>query len=144
MDVAFYHLIAMPLEKALPKLVEKIYQNGLRALIVCESRERMETLNSVLWTFSQSAFIPHGITGDPHRHPVWLSLSAENVNDADVILVLNGTMIPDGIFSRCLDLFDGNNPESVAAARERYRSYKNKGLKLTYWNQNEKGAWEQG
>lgn len=144
MDVAFYHLTVTPLEKALPKLVEKIYHSGLRTLIVCDSQERMETLNSILWTFSQSAFIPHGFLGDPMRHPVWLSLSIDNVNNADIAIVLNGTMIPKGIFSRCMDMFNGNDPEAVQAARERYKSYRDMELKLTYWKQNDKGAWGQG
>lgn len=144
MEVAFYHLTVTPLEKALPKLVEKIYQSGLRALIVCDSQERMETINSVLWTFSQNAFIPHGYVGDPARHPIWLSLSSENINQADVVIVLNGTMIPKDVFSRCMDMFDGNNPDAVYAARDRYKSYRDMDLKLAYWKQNEKGAWGQG
>lgn len=144
MEVAFYHLTVTPLEKALPKLVEKIYVNGLRALIICDNQERMEALNNVLWTFSQSAFIPHGYVGDAMRHPIWLSLSPENVNKADVVIVLNGTMIPKGIFSRCMDMFDGNNPEAVHQARERYKTYREEGLNLAYWKQNEKGAWGQG
>ncbi|AIK96697.1 DNA polymerase III subunit chi [Candidatus Odyssella acanthamoebae] len=144
MDVAFYHLTVTPLEKALPKLVEKIYLNGLRALIVCDSQERLETLNSVLWTFSPTSFIPHGFVGDPLRHPVWLSLSADNINKAEVVIVLNGAMIPDNGFDRCMDMFDGNNPDTVHNARDRYKSYRDRDFKLTYWKQNDKGAWGQG
>ena len=141
MEVAFYHLLTMPVEKALPKLVEKIYSSGLRALIVCDNQERMVSLNSVLWTFSQSAFIPHNFEGDPKRHAVWLSLASENVNQADVVVILNGAMIPEGRFSRVMDMFDGNDEISVAKARERYKSYREGGYKLAYWKQNEKGAW---
>ncbi len=141
MDVAFYHLITTPVEKALPKLVEKIYASGLRSLIVCDNQERMLSLNSILWTFSQNAFIPHNFEGDPARHPVWLSLASDNVNQADVALVLNGAMIPSGQFSRVMDMFDGNDETSVVKARERYKSYRDGGYKLTYWKQNEKGAW---
>ncbi|MBW8309365.1 MAG: DNA polymerase III subunit chi [Candidatus Paracaedibacteraceae bacterium] len=144
MEVAFYHLTVTPLEKALPKLVEKIYLNGLRTLIVCDTQERMETLNSVLWTFSPTSFIPHGCVGDPLRHPVWLSLSIDNVNKAEVVIVLNGTMIPDQRFERCMDMFDGNNVDVVQNARERYKAYRDRDLKLAYWKQNDKGAWGQG
>ena len=141
MEVAFYHLTATPVETALPKLVEKIYSMGLRALVICDTQERMLVLNSVLWTFSQSAFIPHNFEGDPKRHPVWLSLSSDNVNDADVVIVLNGTMIPAAAFSRVMDMFDGSDVKSVEKARQRYKAYKDTDFKLTYWKQNEKGAW---
>lgn len=144
MEVAFYHLTATPLDKALPKLVEKIYQSGLRALIVCETQERVEALNSILWTFSQTAFLPHGYTGDPLRHPIWLSLASDNVNNADIVILLNGIIVAPGQFKRCMDMFDGNDAACVQAARDRYKAYREQGLKLTYWRQNEKGAWGQG
>ena len=144
MEVAFYHLTVTPLEKALPKLVEKIYLNGLRTLIVCDTQERMEALNSVLWTFSPTSFIPHGFVGDPLKHPVWLSLTTDNVNKAEVVIVLNGVIIPDTSFARCMDMFDGNNPTAVQSARDRYKAYRERELKLTYWKQNDKGAWGQG
>lgn len=141
MEVAFYHLTTTPVEKALPKLVEKIYSSGLRTLVVCDTSERLSTLNNVLWTFSQTAFIPHGFEGDPRRHPVWLSLSTDNVNKADIVIVLNNTMIPAGKFSRVMDMFDGNDEGSVTKARERYKTYRDSGCKMAYWRQNDKGAW---
>jgi DNA polymerase-3 subunit chi len=42
------------------------------------------------------------------------------------------------------DLFDGNNPAAVAAARERWRSAKSAGHTLTYWQQTETGWQSKG
>jgi DNA polymerase-3 subunit chi len=151
MDVAFYQLLKTPLERALPKLVEKVYLSGFRILIVCESREKMELLNTVLWTFSTSAFLPHGHQGDsqqdPRRHPIWLSVAPENVNDASVIIVTSGQLIPENLtssYEKCLDIFDGNDTSITRQARERYLQYKKRGSSMTFWKQDREGNWEKG
>ena len=142
MEVSFYQLFKTPLEKAIPKLVEKIYQGGYRVLIVCDTQERMEMLNNVLWTFSPGAFIPHGYEGDPKRQPIWLSTDLKNVNDANLIIITNGVSVAGNDFEKCLDVFDGNDELSLKKARERYANYKNAGFKMAFWRQSEAGAWE--
>jgi DNA polymerase-3 subunit chi len=42
-------------------------------------------------------------------------------------------------FARVFDLFDGNDPEAVAAARGRWTAAKGAGHALTYWQQGERG-----
>jgi DNA polymerase-3 subunit chi len=44
-------------------------------------------------------------------------------------------------FDRVFDLFDGNTPASVAAARLRWKSAKESGHTLAYWQQTEK-SWQ--
>jgi DNA polymerase III subunit chi len=44
-------------------------------------------------------------------------------------------------FARCADLFDGNDPEAVEAARARWRAAGAAGHALTYWQQTPSG-WE--
>lgn len=141
LDVSFYQLLRTPLEKGLPKLIEKVYLTGLRANIICESIERVEALNTVLWTFSPGSFLPHGYQGDPKRQPIWLSTSTQNVNDAHVAVVTNGVVLKDDIYERCIDIFDGNNPQEVQAARDRYRDYSLLGCKITFWKQDSDGNW---
>lgn len=142
MDVSFYQLLKTPLEKALPKLVEKIYESGFRILIVCESAERVAALNSLLWTFSQSAFIPHGFEGDPTRQPIWLSTELKNVNSANLLIITNGFFLDTNGFEKVLDIFDGTDDVSLTNARARYLKYKEKEHNMTFWRQSETGAWE--
>ena len=47
-----------------------------------------------------------------------------------------------GMFDRCLDMFNGNDPQSVERARERWRTYKAAGHTVTYWQQSDTGKWE--
>lgn len=142
MDVSFYQLLKTPLEKALPKLIEKIYESGYKVLIVCDSLERVQSLNSLLWTFSQSAFIPHGYEGDPTRQPIWLSTELENVNSANLAIITNGITVNKNEFEKILDIFDGNEETSLVNARIRYQQYKERGHNMAFWRQNETGAWE--
>ena len=145
-EIAFYQLKTTPLERALPKLLEKAYGAGLRSLIVCSNQEQQALLNTVLWTYSPTAFLPHGLVGDPMDHPIWLSLENKNVNNAAVLFLTNENLIPfdseENSYSRYLDIFDGNNSQSVEKARERYKHYNSQGYSLTFWKQTDQGGWE--
>jgi len=48
-----------------------------------------------------------------------------------------------GTFERVFDLFDGTDPDKVAAARARWRVARDAGHTLTYWKQGPRG-WEKG
>ena len=45
-------------------------------------------------------------------------------------------------FDLACEMFDGNDDEAVAAARDRWREYLAAGHHLTYWQQSDRGAWE--
>ena len=144
-DVAFYHLQRKSLEEALPELLEKVVQRGMRAMVLTGSAERAEALNDRLWTYSREGFLPHGTAkdGNASEQPIFLGEREENPNQATVLLLVDGgaTEFLAG-FERCLDLFDGNDETAVAAARQRWTMAKAAGHKLTYWQQGERGGWE--
>ena len=145
LEVSFYHFICEPLEKALPRLMEKVYSSGKRAVIIAENDEQVEELNKGMWTYATMAFIPHGsqVDGFANQQPIWLTTKEENPNNSDIV-VLTNNVVTDYIekFARCLDVFDGNNTAAVKFAKERLLNYKNKGYIMTYWLQGIKGNWE--
>lgn len=144
-EISFYHLQRLPLDRALPKLLEKVLESGARAVVMAGSPERVEALNAALWTYEQGAFLPHGCAGDghPEAQPIWLTAVDENPNGARVLILTDGARSARiGEFERCLDMFDGNDADAVAAARERWRRHKEAGYPLTYWQQNGEGRWE--
>jgi DNA polymerase-3 subunit chi len=144
-DVGFYHLTRTPLERALPKLLEKVVAGGMRAVVVSGSTERVEALNAALWTYEQLSFLPHGSAkdGQAEEQPIWLTTEDENPNGASVLVLTDGVGSSHlGEFARCLDIFDGRDPDAVAAARERWKRAKDAGHALAYWQQNEAGGWE--
>ena len=62
--VDFYHLQKQPLEDVLPKLLEKAYSTGQNTLVRVGTEERVEFLNSLLWTYNDASFLPHGSKKD--------------------------------------------------------------------------------
>lgn len=144
-EIGFYHLTTSPLERALPKLLEKILESGKRAVLICGSEERLDFLNSTLWTLGKLSFIPHGSAkeGFPEDQPIWLTLKDENPNGSEFLVLTDGVKSTNlSTYARCLDLFDGNDEEAVSHARDRWKQYKDAGHTVTYWKQTEKGSWE--
>ncbi len=143
-EIGFYHLLTTPLERALPRLLERARAQDLRIVVRAGSAERVEHLNALLWTYDDASFLAHGSSrdGNPEAQPIWLSHREENPNSATVLFLVDGVEASDlATFTRCLDLFDGNNPDAVTAARTRWRTAQSASHTLTYWQQTA-GGWE--
>jgi DNA polymerase-3 subunit chi len=125
-------------------LLERATGQGHRAVVCAGSPERVEHLNALLWTYDEAGFLPHGSArdGNAAAQPIWLTHKHENPNGAAILFLVDGVAADDlGGFARCIDMFDGNDPEAVAAARSRWRAAAAAGHALTYWQQTERG-WE--
>jgi len=147
MRVDFYHLQASPVEKALPQLLERVLQGGNRAVVMAASEDRIEALANLLWTYNPNGWLPHGTIKDgfADRQPIWITDQDENPNGARMLVLTDGMASERlGEYDRCLDLFDGNDPEATAAARGRWSGAKAAGHELHYWQQTENGWKEQG
>ena len=144
--ISFYHLERTSLDRALPKLLEKVLERDHRAVVIAGSDERVEALNAALWTYEQRSFLPHGSEADgfTDRQPIYLTTLDENPNESDVLVLVDGASTEQlDSFQRVLDMFDGHDNEAVEAARDRWRRLKDHGHELTYWQQTTQGGWEQ-
>lgn len=144
-EIRFYHLERSTLETALPTMLERVLARGQRALVVLGTKERADALNMHLWTYRPEKFLPHGTAEDgfAERQPVFLSTDDANPNKAEVAFVADGAGVGDPArFALLVELFDGGNEQTVAAARQRWRDYKAQGHALTYWRQTDQG-WQQ-
>ncbi len=144
-EIAFYQLRRTPLEKALPKLLEKVLESDRRALVLAASEERAEALNAALWTYDQGSFLPHGTARDgrPERQPILLATDDAAPNGAGIAVMVDGVAPADpGRFERCLDIFDGSDTAALKAARARWRGHRERGDTVTYWEQTQSGSWE--
>jgi DNA polymerase-3 subunit chi len=143
-EVRFYHLERTGLEQVLPGLLMKALENGHRILVKTASDKEAERLSEFLWVYNPDSFIPHGAGKDPHqdKQPVWLTANDDNPNNADVLILTNGAQSDaHANFKLCCEMLDGRDSEAVAAARARWKTYKDQGFTVTYWQQGEKG-WE--
>jgi DNA polymerase-3 subunit chi len=143
-EIGFYHLLSTSLERALPRLLERAWSQGHRIVVRAGSPERVEHLDTMLWTYEEGGFLPHGSVrdGNPTMQPIWLTHLYENPNGASMIVLVDGSEAANlQLFSRCADLFDGNEPSAVEAARGRWRRAREAGHSLTYWQQ-AASSWE--
>lgn len=141
-EVGFYHLLATPLERALPRLLERARAQGYPIVVRCGSAERVAQLDALLWTYEEASFLAHGSArdGDAAQQPIWLTEGDDNPNAATMLVLIDGVAAADlSSFARGADLFDGNDEGAVAAARERWRRAREAGHTLTYWQQTATG-----
>ena len=147
-EVLFYHLELKPLDAVLPALVEKSVERGWRAVIQAGSKERLEAIDQLLWTFKESSFIGHGTarTGHAQLQPVYLTIESDNPNTATVRFLVDRARLDDlprelARHKRVVLMFDGNDADAVAEARAAWKAVKATGASATYWQQNDAGGW---
>ena len=143
-EIGFYHLTRSTLDEALPRLLEKAYAGGHRVVVRSADPERIELLNRILWTYGKDSFLPHGARSDgfAEDQPIYLTAQVENPNGATILVRVDGAEAPDlAAFTRCLDLFDGGDPDAVERARQRWRDAGEAGHVCPYWKQGERGGW---
>lgn len=146
-EALFYHLTRKPLEEALPDLLLRALERRWRALVRCGSAARAEDLNRSLWTFRDESFLPHGGRGDPEpeRQPIYLTDGPEAPNAPDVLFLVDGAAAaPEEVarYARCCLMFDGRDPEAVAAARRAWAAMVAAEIPAVYWAQSDQGRWE--
>ena len=141
----FYHLERQPLQAVLPVLVEKTLARGWRALLRFSTPERLDTIDSALWTYRDESFLPHGTARDGHadRQPVFLTTEDANPNGAAVLFLLEAAeeREPER-YVRVIRLFDDADQEAKALARTEWKRAKAAGSEVSYWRQDASGAWK--
>lgn len=146
--IDFYHLQKQSLDNVLPKLVEKAYKLKKNIKITVGNEERVESINSLLWTFDDQKFIPHGSKKDgfSDMQPIFISSDSDNPNKASLLFLVDDAdvdieKISD--FERIFYIFDGNSEFSLNKARILWKALKNSNNQINYWQQNNSGFWEQ-
>ena len=144
-EVLFYHLEHQPLERALPALVERTLARGWRAVVQAGSEERVEALDTLLWTYTEESFLPHGTKrdGNAAEQPVYLTTEESNPNGATVRFLVDGAEISEHAgYERIVYMFDGHDTGAVERAREQWKAAKAAGCEIAYWQQSPEGRWE--
>ena len=148
MRVDFYHLQKQILDDVLPKLLEKAYSTGKKIKVKVGTEQRVDFLNSLLWTYNEESFLPHGSKKDANAElqPIWLSDDEQNPNRAEFLFLVDGaTETPDVLetFERVFNIFDGNSNEALNKAREFWKQLKSANAELHYWQQSNDGRWSE-
>jgi DNA polymerase-3 subunit chi len=145
-EFLFYHLQGQPVERVLPVLLERSVARGWRVVVQTSMEERLDALDAHLWTYTEEGFLPHGTFREAtaSEQPVLLTVHDHNPNDATVRFLIDRAPLPADAerYERLVLLFDGEDDEAVAAAREQWKAAAARGFEVTYWQTDEAGRWQ--
>ena len=136
MEYVFYSAQPSSFLLTLAKLVEKVYDSGVRAVVVFNDRNLLEEFDNTLWTYSSNAFIPHG-ENDPEFQAVWLTTEVENKNDAKVVILVNNFCTKTLEHTNKVLFFFSQDQDKTALVT--YEELKKNKKSVNYWNQSAKG-----
>lgn len=144
MQVDFYHLTRLPLERVLPRIAERVMANGDRLLIVAGDAPTRARLDQLLWSYADESFLVHGQAGGDQdaRQPILIAEAPEAANGARNIALADGVWRDAALgFDRAFHFFDADR---IVEARAAWKALADKeGVERRYWKQNESGKWEQ-
>jgi DNA polymerase-3 subunit chi len=132
----------------LPGLLERTLERGWRALVRCESAERADAIDNLLWTYDESSFLPHAQQGDGNsaKQPVLITVEDANPNAANVLFLVGGAAPPawdaQSDLTRIVLMFDGRDPDLLARARSSWKDARAAGHDVTYWKESPGGKFE--
>ena len=145
-QVDFYHLQKQSLENVLPKLLEKAYATGKPIKVKVGNEERVEFINSALWSYDEQSFLPHGSKKDGfgEEQPIWISAGDDAPNQAVFLFLVDGAVVAPDVLSqyeRVFNIFDGNSEAALNQARAFWKEQKASSNTINYWQQDDAGKW---
>ena len=114
------------------RLSAKAAQQMLRVLIYAADEAQAQRIDKMLWTWQATGFLPHCMTRSPlaAQTPVLITHDPEYTPHDEVLLNLHHEWPP--AFSRFQRLVEivGRDDEDRAAARGRFRFYRDRGYEI--------------
>ena len=147
-EVWFYHLETQSLDAVLPVILQRSLDRGWRVAVQASSTERLQALDTVLWTYDDASFLPHAVMGDGNAalQPVLLTDGDGNPNGAALRIFVDRAPVASALegqaYERAVLMFDGRDDEAVDDARRQWSALKAGGHVVTYWQQSDDGRWE--
>jgi DNA polymerase III subunit chi len=115
-------------------------------VVQATSQERADALDAHLWTYSDDSFLPHATSrvADAEGQPIILSVEEGNPNRANVRFLVDNAALPADAeaYDRLVLVFNGDDGEALASAREAWKDCKSRGFEVTYWQADERGRWQ--
>lgn len=137
-SVTFYDEAPEQRDRRIFVLAEAAWERGRKLLVHCESAARARELDETLWTLRQESFVPHEHVppGDRPRDPEARVVLVDGEHDpiGAEVLVQDGPTSPDfaGRYGWVIDFVDHRDAERLQASRERFRAWRDRGLRPGY------------
>lgn len=120
------------------RIVAKAYAAHGNVRVFTPDRPTSDALDRLLWLQTALSFLPHcrmnsAIAADT---PIWIDESPEHNGPCSVLVNLNVNAEPPSFFSRFERLAEivGKDDADIAAGRERFRFYRERGYELRTHN----------
>ena len=136
---AYFRRTRASLASALPAFAAQAARRFAPLVLLTADREGAERINADLWSFDESAFVPHGGPDDPYpeRQPLWIvpsPLPAQALNAARTVLTTPPFVDEDAVtllqYPRLIVLFSSiDDPTPV---RRLWQSVKESGRDVDY------------
>jgi len=114
------------------RLAEKAWREGHRVHMRCRSEAEVDAFDALLWTFKDTAFVPHARSDSDEAGDVAITIGGNDATpDSTAVLINLGEDVP-AFFSRFDRVMEttGIDDAERSAARERYRFYQERGYTL--------------
>ena len=112
------------------RLADKAFQRGHRIYINAVDQPQAKELDTLLWSFRPSSFLPHGLYGQESSDAIAIGWGQEPENHNDLLINLQ-LEIPS-FFSRFHRVAEvvTQEPASLEALRKSWRFYQERGYQL--------------
>jgi DNA polymerase-3 subunit chi len=118
------------------RLVRKARAADMKVVVHLEDGRQLHAFDEALWTFSEQDFLPHVQAGNAlaPQTPVILSEDANDPLPHHQVLINLSQRTPEH-FARFERLFEilSTDESDLAAGRERYKQYQQRGYPLTHF-----------
>ena len=112
------------------RITEKALGRGHRIFINCESADKLSALDSYLWEFKATSFVPHEVAGNPTDERVVLGFEQGPQTHNDVLI--NLALSPPSYFAQFERVAEvvTQDAASLDALRSAWRHYRDRGYPL--------------
>ena len=145
-EVLFYHLQNMTLEKRAAAAAREVARARLAGGGAVDIGGARDALDAHLWTYRDDSFLPHATwrVADVKDQPIVLAVGDGNPNAANVRFLVDNAVLPADAdsYERMVLVFNGDDPDALAAARSAWTDCKTRGFDVTYWQADEHGRWQ--
>lgn len=118
------------------QLSHKAMQHGLCTVVSLPDAASCEALDTLLWHYPDTAFIPHCRSDAPAtaHTPVILTCNDDNLPHHDLLITLHHECVPFfSRFDRVIEIV-GKDREESRLGRERYKFYRDRGYELRHFD----------
>jgi len=112
------------------RIADKAYGLGHRVYIYTASLAQSQQLDSLLWQFKASSFLPHQLGSTFEQCKICISHEEPDHEFTDVVINLNSAAVSSPERLVRLNELVGPDNASLKAGRDHFRAYKAQGLEI--------------